>query len=115
MDKENRKNLLLERLENLLKRQDNLSKDINDLRKEIKSLTELQEENHMVSEDIYSQAGEVSPKIEQRKANKIAEAGNSPKVKSNIEKFIGENLINKIGILITIIGVFIGVKYSIGK
>lgn len=33
--------------------------------------------------------------------------------KSNLEKFIGENLINKIGILITIIGVVIGAKYSI--
>lgn len=33
--------------------------------------------------------------------------------KINLEKFIGENLINKIGILITIIGVLIGAKYSI--
>jgi uncharacterized membrane protein len=32
---------------------------------------------------------------------------------SNIEKFIGENLISKIGIAITIIGVGIGAKYSI--
>ena len=32
---------------------------------------------------------------------------------SGLEKFIGENLINKIGILITIIGVGIGTKYSI--
>ncbi|WP_158975904.1 DUF2339 domain-containing protein [Cellulophaga sp. L1A9] len=36
-----------------------------------------------------------------------------PETKSNLEKFIGENLINKVGILITIIGVIIGVKYSI--
>ncbi|WP_282075963.1 DUF2339 domain-containing protein [Maribacter aquivivus] len=36
-----------------------------------------------------------------------------PKGKSNLEKFIGENLINKIGILITVIGVGIGAKYSI--
>ena len=34
-------------------------------------------------------------------------------IPANIEKFIGENLINKIGIVITIIGVGIGVKYSI--
>jgi uncharacterized membrane protein len=33
--------------------------------------------------------------------------------KSNLEKFIGENLLNKIGIIITVIGVSIGVKYSI--
>ena len=36
-----------------------------------------------------------------------------PKEKSNIEKFIGENLLNKIGILILIFGVAIGAKYSI--
>jgi uncharacterized membrane protein len=34
-------------------------------------------------------------------------------IKTNLEKFIGENLINKIGILITIMGVAIGAKYSI--
>lgn len=39
--------------------------------------------------------------------------GKAPKGKSDLEKFIGENLINKIGILITIIGVAIGAKYSI--
>lgn len=33
--------------------------------------------------------------------------------KSNIERFIGENLISKIGILILIIGVAIGAKYAI--
>jgi hypothetical protein len=32
---------------------------------------------------------------------------------SGIEKFIGENLINKIGIVITVIGVAIGAKYAI--
>ena len=36
-----------------------------------------------------------------------------PQTKSNLEKFIGENLINKIGIAITVIGVAIGAKYSI--
>lgn len=36
-----------------------------------------------------------------------------PKGKSNLEKFIGENLINKIGIAILVIGVGIGAKYSI--
>ncbi|EAS19008.1 conserved hypothetical transmembrane protein [Flavobacteria bacterium BBFL7] len=33
--------------------------------------------------------------------------------KSNLEKFIGENLLNKIGILILVIGIGIGAKYSI--
>ncbi|MDR0713562.1 MAG: DUF2339 domain-containing protein [Bacteroidales bacterium] len=34
-------------------------------------------------------------------------------VKNNLEKFIGENLINKIGIVITVAGVAIGVKFAI--
>jgi len=36
-----------------------------------------------------------------------------PDIKEDFEKFIGENLLNKIGILITIIGVAIGARYSI--
>ncbi|HVE56841.1 MAG TPA: DUF2339 domain-containing protein [Pyrinomonadaceae bacterium] len=39
----------------------------------------------------------------------------APKVKSEIEKFIGENLISKIGIVILVIGVAIGAKYAIDK
>ncbi len=35
------------------------------------------------------------------------------KIRNNIEKFIGEHLISKIGIIITVIGVAIGVKYAI--
>ena len=38
-----------------------------------------------------------------------------PKEKSEIEKFIGENLISKIGIVILVIGVAIGAKYAIDK
>jgi len=37
----------------------------------------------------------------------------TPKKSIDLEKFIGENLINKIGIAVTIIGVAIGVNYSI--
>lgn len=37
----------------------------------------------------------------------------TPTIKRDLEKFIGENLINKIGIAITVIGVAIGAKYSI--
>lgn len=37
----------------------------------------------------------------------------TPAEKSDWERFIGQNLLSKIGILVTIIGIFIGVKYSI--
>lgn len=36
-----------------------------------------------------------------------------PKPKFQLEKFIGENLLNKIGILIMVVGVMIGIKYAI--
>ena len=38
-----------------------------------------------------------------------------PPSQKNLEKFIGENLISKIGIVILIIGVAIGAKYAIDK
>jgi len=52
--------------------------------------------------------------FEARKQAYYSSIQKEKKVKSSeIEKFIGENLINKIGILITIIGVGIGAKYAI--
>lgn len=36
-----------------------------------------------------------------------------PSAKSNLEKFIGENLISKIGIVVLVLGVAIGAKYAI--
>lgn len=44
---------------------------------------------------------------------KAATNSRSTTSKSSLEKFIGENLINKIGIVITVIGVAIGAKYAI--
>lgn len=41
------------------------------------------------------------------------EVQNEKELKSVIEKYIGENLFSKVGIIITIIGVAIGIKYSI--
>lgn len=38
-----------------------------------------------------------------------------PKQKSDLEKFVGENLLSKIGIVILIIGVAIGAKYAIDR
>jgi len=48
-----------------------------------------------------------------KQANPASFQIEEPNKSSEIEKFIGENLINKIGILITIIGVGIGAKYAI--
>ena len=45
--------------------------------------------------------------------NEVTTKGKTPKIMVDWEKFIGENLINKIGIAITILGVGIGAKYTI--
>ncbi|MFD1551992.1 DUF2339 domain-containing protein [Putridiphycobacter roseus] len=57
-----------------------------------------------IKEDIVSEA--ITKESTQKAVPKI-------KTKSSLEKFIGENLISKIGIVILVIGVGIGAKYAI--
>ena len=116
MDENDKKlNILLSRLEILLKRHDEFERDINSLRSEIYRLKSAQNQHPIAEEKTEEKVTEPSryyapthPFDEETvvKEKKIY-------LKSNIEKFIGENLINKIGILITVIGVAIGAKYSI--
>jgi uncharacterized membrane protein len=120
-------NLLLEKLESLSIKQSEFSKEINTLRNEIAQISnteikaafpessiELKQVEHIASEPL-------SP-ISSSNKNETKSFATSftapfekilPKVKTDFEKFIGENLLNKIGILITVIGVAIGAKYSI--
>ncbi len=126
-------NPLLAKLEKLLKRQDNFSIEINELREEIIRLKDTQikkqfEENQELTSCEASSAAIVEPAIkpvtsiyqtyqqkiaEKQPKNSDSEPNYLPENKSDLEKFIGENLINKIGIAITVIGVGIGAKYSI--
>ena len=124
-------NQLLDKLEVLLQRQDDFSKEINNLRVEIDSLknvatevTPAKEEKNQAEpafatnlEITSHKASGVNDSSQQEKQDSFKQTppplSNSPKVKSDLEKFIGENLINKIGIAITVIGVAIGAKYSI--
>jgi hypothetical protein len=59
----------------------------------------------------YSRAEETSPGRQEFVTEFFAK--NTESARADLEKFIGENLISKIGILILITGVAIGVKYSI--
>jgi len=105
-------NKLFEKLENLLKRQEDFSKEINSLQFEINNLKTSEPkitENIELRPDVSISITE-KPEVIQKTEPSI---NNAPKAKSDLEKFIGENLINKIGIAITIIGVAIGAKYSI--
>ncbi len=125
--KKSEKQLLLEKIENLLIRQDIFRKEINDLRFEIRDL-KLPDAESIAPPP--SKTEVVTPpqkaidhkeikKEDPIEAIKDVEEINLKKQKSpyaintEIEKFIGENLINKIGIAVLVIGVSIGTKYAI--
>ncbi|WP_340199351.1 DUF2339 domain-containing protein [Ascidiimonas sp. W6] len=122
--------LLLKKLNLLLKRQEDFSREINSLKNQITQLketgsletageaakpapiTKLVKET--AKEEVISPPSFSPPPIpQQRKPIPEQKKPAVPKVKGDLEKFIGENLISKIGIIITVIGVVIGAKYSI--
>ncbi len=134
-DNQDNVSALLAKLELLLKKQESFNLEVNELRKDLKALQgevpskitettpETKEattsENPIIKEEtavIKNTEAVIETKpiapIE-ASSKKFSAPIKKPKGKSNLEKFIGENLINKIGILITVIGVFIGAKYSI--
>jgi hypothetical protein len=120
---------LLRKQESLWNKQESLSNEISELRYEIIRLKNaeakpLLEENKTIilHETILDDLKDIASPIKQKeqKLETISPITTSPlktkkppKSNSDLEKFIGENLINKIGIAITIIGVSIGAKYSI--
>ncbi len=107
---------LLEKLSDLERRQEALTREINDLRHSISELHLGNAAPGTTQEtDIPHSTGKSEPppipKIG-RKSTRNQWA--KPEwMKSGLEAFIGGNLANKIGILITIIGVTIGAKYVI--
>ncbi|WP_289644844.1 DUF2339 domain-containing protein [Maribacter aestuarii] len=119
---------LLDRLEQLLKRQEGFTQEVNQLKKELQTLKkgeasvsfEDKESVIKVSATPKAPVNFIPKKEETTEIPLVLQPTSSVKPpikptkgKSNLEKFIGENLINKIGILITVIGVVIGAKYSI--
>jgi len=116
---------LLDKLDELLKKQSQFQQEISELEKQIVNLG-------TTSADIVDKKEEIAPTEsvtkEKKEATKVhpllvddqtkpKKTGFSDKklkeVNANLEKFIGENLISKIGIAVLIIGVGIGTKYAI--
>ncbi|MDG1271550.1 MAG: DUF2339 domain-containing protein [Flavobacteriaceae bacterium] len=132
-DDQNKINELTEKLNDLLKRQDDFLSEINNLRFEIDNLTTSEnkqpseqavaEQDELVTEsdfEITKEKVTIDSDYRQQEKEKqelskqpTPPVNKAPKVKVDFEKFIGENLMNKIGIAITVIGVAIGAKYSI--
>lgn len=117
-DKQGKLNKLLSRMEALTEKQEHFSKEIDELRSAINKLK--------VDEAKLSPKQETPinlPKMQENPAAtqfpladttaEMLKEKKRSRIKDDLEKFIGENLINKIGIAITIVGVSIGVKYSI--
>lgn len=119
---------LYTKLESLLNRQENFYREINDLKLEISRLrnpaTEYgsrPEEQQKTDTIPLNPPAAPKPQIQEPSAKALPSLKKSHpykpsfslKLKSDIENFIGENLISKIGIAITVLGVAIGAKYSI--
>lgn len=115
---------LAERLERMLKTQEVLTRDLNALKAEIHRLRTntaapaepvkpVVQDPLVVANPPHKLQPVVEPLKQPEPVKRVIEQPQPPKIKQDLEKFIGENLINKIGILITVIGVAIGAKYSI--
>lgn len=124
MDHQDKKiDLLLLKLADLAAKQQSFEAEINLLKQEIRHLQFPTEEPYLKNVNPTPQVTSFPPK------NTPLSVNNKPKTttnfaskfkdssfgKSDFEKFIGENLISKIGILILVIGVFIGAKLAIDK
>jgi len=131
---QNKINFLLNRLEILQRKQNQFSKEIVLIKEDVYRLQQsvsAEETNEnsppQAEQNLLPKKVEVQPEPRtpqgltilssttepKQPIQSAQEKENSIKVVLNLEKFIGENLINKIGIAITVIGVAIGAKYSI--
>ncbi|MFT4779386.1 MAG: putative membrane protein [Flavobacteriales bacterium] len=138
-DNTDKLNLLLEKLELLLQKQAAFSQEVQEIKREI-SVIKGGDAPKKVTPPLATPPPTPIVHSEQKPPSPFAPQPNQPKAgssiamppsgttsqrvqtsqpkkklktKSDLEKFIGENLINKIGIAILIIGVAIGAKYSI--
>ena len=113
------------KLSEMAKRQNSLSFDMQQIKNELAALKYLQKPASVLSTQTdASQPKKNMPPVEQNpvgaplQAPMFTEQRQAQKNAHNkeildVEKFIGENLISKIGIVVLIIGIAFGVKYSI--
>ena len=113
-DIDKRINQLSNKLDFLLRQQSDFSEAIQELQTEINQLkiNQLKENAAIKTEEEFIETvpDDSIPVIPEKEPVYKP----LPRTKSNVEKFIGENLISKIGIVILVIGVAIGAKYANG-
>lgn len=93
---------LMQRMKVLLEKQDHISQEIRELQIAVHSLND--PKNKSIQKVVVSKENVVS-----KPSKKVGKQT----IKPDLERFIGENLISKLGILITVVGVGIGTKYAI--
>jgi uncharacterized membrane protein len=102
------------KLEEILKKQEALSGEINKIREELARLQPASKEKDLPNDIGAEPLREDMPHYMEIPAGTSGPEKSSPeRDRRNIERFIGENLINKIGIVILVAGISIGVKYAI--
>ena len=112
---------VLNRLDELVDHQEKLSHQIQELKKEVSTFaapdTPPTRSNEAIEtpKALQEPLSKESPRARAIKSSLESKSvePKSGKMRIDVEKFIGENLINKIGIGVTIIGVGIGAKYAI--
>ena len=100
---ENQFQSLQQKLADLQKRQEQFHAEIMQIQAEIGNLKKMQDIPPVKKEETAGEQLKVKTAVQVEKED----------YKSDLERFIGENLINKIGIAVTVIGVAIGAKYAI--
>lgn len=115
-------NELIDKLNLLLNRQDSFQREIQSLRTEIQQLRDSKVDSSQAEPvkpnvEVVTEPRQITPSVStsppKEPVRPAATTSKVPRGKSDLEKFIGENLINKIGIAITVFGVAIGAKYAI--
>ncbi len=121
---------LLERLARLQEKQNEFQREISQLRNQLRALnlqqgdaikpdapeTPLPKEMSRPTESAWEErAAQPSPQplSSRKKVPKLPKMPKNAAWRENFESFVGTNLVSKVGILITVIGVAIGAKYAI--
>ncbi len=114
--------ILLKRLNDLLRKQEELNKEVQSLKSEVEGkvgVSSVESFAPPIQEEpvIVDPKPEYDPWIIEKPKDSFIKKGLKSlfpdDIKGNLEKFIGENLISVIGVIILIIGVGIGAKYAI--
>jgi uncharacterized membrane protein len=126
-------NNLVRRIENLVSKIDDIKTELNKIKADALNYTEIKEPVTVVKEEVKpvlkpvpeekAEPIVITPPVTKKPVLTAPVAVAKPKVPQksffernpNMEKFIGENLMNKVGIAILVIGIGIFVKYAIDQ